>query len=591
VVPRVLPWYPDSLAYQLNVTRKDIRRMEVYWKLHNFLIAETESGAISRQETVSMIPPLVLGVEPHHKVLDMCAAPGSKTAQLIEALHNTEPGTLPTGFVVANDKDNSRCYMLTHQAKRLQSPAVVIINHDASVLPNLLVPKTFGSGLGPVKFDRILADVPCTGDGTMRKNPDIWPKWTSINGANLHPVQYRIVKRGLELLEVGGRLVYSTCSLNPVENEAVISRVLTEAGDSVMLVEVDLPGLIRGPGLLSWNVSSKGGDLYNSWDQVPEQIGKSQVRPEMFPPAEVSKLNLEKCVRVLPHHQNTGGFFVALLEKVALCPWEKQPKVQDASATDSLATSESLSETEPPQKKRFWGFREDPFIYLPEDDKVYPKIRDFFSLQLPRTGFLTRCVDETKKNNVYLTTPEVRELVEHNKERVKIINTGVKAFVRCENKGAECEYRIAQEGALSTVPFIQSRRVHPSLSDITKLLQSDDMDSPPEIEGMSLKFQEELANVETGSVAYIYSDEDSDLVLEIVGWKGKATVRAYVPRNDRLHYLRLIGADTSKFDTNKFKDKKVRQASSQVPVAAVVDQSVCEKEDGVASNGNGLNNV
>merc|ERR1719228_1334263 len=117
------------------------------------------------------------------------------------------------------------------------------------------------------------------------------------------------------------------------------------------------------------------------------------------------------------------------------------------------------------------------------------------------------------------------------------------------------------------------------------------MDSPPEIEGMSFKFQEELASVETGSVAYIYSDEDSDLVLEIVGWKGKATVRAYVPRNDRLHYLRLIGADTSKFDTNKFKDKKVRQASSQVPVAAVVDQSVCEKEDGVASNGNGLNNV
>ena len=77
-VPSVLPWYPDNLAYQLNVTRKEIRRQEIYFRLHNFLVAETESGSISRQETVSMLPPLVLGVKPHHTVLDMCAAPGSK---------------------------------------------------------------------------------------------------------------------------------------------------------------------------------------------------------------------------------------------------------------------------------------------------------------------------------------------------------------------------------------------------------------------------------------------------------------------------------------------------------------------------------
>ena len=88
--PSCLTWYPDELAWQLNLTRKDIRREEAYFKLHNFLISETESGNISRQETVSMIPPLVLDVKPHHKVLDMCAAPGSKTGQLIEAVHAIE---------------------------------------------------------------------------------------------------------------------------------------------------------------------------------------------------------------------------------------------------------------------------------------------------------------------------------------------------------------------------------------------------------------------------------------------------------------------------------------------------------------------
>jgi len=407
-----------------------------------------------------------------------------------------------------------------------------------------------------VKFDRILADVPCTGDGTMRKNPDIWPKWTPVNGANLNPVQYRIAKRGLELLQVGGRMVYSTCSLNPVENEAVISRILKESGSSVKLLDINLPGLIYKEGLTSWNVSDKSGNLYNSWEEVPETLKtgiKSYVRPELFPPPGAEDFGLKKCVRLLPHHQNTGGFFVALLEKSALCPWERQPK----ESSESAPTEDSTPETEaPPKKKKFWGFKEDPFIYLPETDDVYPRIKEFFSLDLPRTAFLTRCVDPTKKNNIYMTTVEVKDLIENNKEKVKIINSGVKAFVRCENKGSDCDYRIAQEGAISTVPFIKSRRVHPSHADLSTLLSADDMEKSPEIKDLSPQFQEELNSTPTGSVAYIYRDKDSDLQLEVVGWKGKDTVRVYVPRNDRLHYLRLIGADLSKFDVNKYKNKK-----------------------------------
>lgn len=72
----------------------------------------------------------------------MCAAPGSKTAQLIEMLHADQmPGDPPpSGFVIANDMDNTRCYMLVHQLKRLCSPCTVIINHDASQLPNMQLP-------------------------------------------------------------------------------------------------------------------------------------------------------------------------------------------------------------------------------------------------------------------------------------------------------------------------------------------------------------------------------------------------------------------------------------------------------------------
>lgn len=70
----------------------------------------------------------------------MCAAPGSKTAQLIEFLHSSEDelgAAIPQGIVVANDVDNRRCYMLTHQAKRLQSPSIIITNHDAAFMPKI----------------------------------------------------------------------------------------------------------------------------------------------------------------------------------------------------------------------------------------------------------------------------------------------------------------------------------------------------------------------------------------------------------------------------------------------------------------------
>lgn len=68
IEPHSFPWYPNENAWQLELSRKDIRRSEAFYKLHNFLIAETSAGSISRQEAVSMIPPIVLNVEPHHKV-------------------------------------------------------------------------------------------------------------------------------------------------------------------------------------------------------------------------------------------------------------------------------------------------------------------------------------------------------------------------------------------------------------------------------------------------------------------------------------------------------------------------------------------
>ena len=90
-----------------------------------------------------------------------------------------------------------------------------------------------------LEYDRILADVPCSGDGTLRKNPDVWITWKYKNTIALHSMQVRIAQRGLEMLKVGGKMVYSTCSMSPVEDEAVVTALLKKCKGSVRLVNIE----------------------------------------------------------------------------------------------------------------------------------------------------------------------------------------------------------------------------------------------------------------------------------------------------------------------------------------------------------------
>lgn len=132
-------------------------------------------GNLSRQEAVSMIPPLLLDVKPHHYVLDMCAAPGSKSVQILEALHAADR---PSGLFIANDADYKRCHMLVHQSLgRIGSPNMMVMNQDASMFVTIKGKKEVNDDNAPqptLKFDRILTDVPCSGDATLRKNLAIW---------------------------------------------------------------------------------------------------------------------------------------------------------------------------------------------------------------------------------------------------------------------------------------------------------------------------------------------------------------------------------------------------------------------------------
>jgi multisite-specific tRNA:(cytosine-C5)-methyltransferase len=367
-LPKQMPWYPDGLAYSMATPKNVVRKYEPFKEFQKFLVSETGVGNISRQEEVSMIPPMLLDVQPHHTVLDLCAAPGSKSAQLVELIHAGEEDRVArgikvakkeidsssddagedygrtTGMLIANDVDYRRAQMLVHQVKRLNSPNLIVTNHDATMFPSIaLPPGTTSNGQKQgkyLKFDRVLADVPCSGDGTCRKNPNIWKDWQPQNGLGLYITQVRILTRSLQMLKVGGRAVYSTCSMNPVENEAVVASAIERCGGTSKVKLVDcsdrLPGLLRNPGLTDWSVMNKKGDIFESWPEAEQFEGEgSRLVPGMFPPGPEEGIPLENCWRVYPQQQDTGGFFICALEKLGEI--HAKPEAESKSANRSWA--------------------------------------------------------------------------------------------------------------------------------------------------------------------------------------------------------------------------------------------------------------
>ncbi|MGC1832092.1 MAG: 16S rRNA (cytosine(967)-C(5))-methyltransferase RsmB, partial [Candidatus Acidiferrales bacterium] len=188
--------------------------------------AAFRDGLISIQDEASQVVPLLLGVREGERVLDMCAAPGGKTAALARAAGRA-------GLVVAADLHAHRLRGMREQFSRLGLGAVRLVELDAAR------PLPFG-----VRFDRILVDAPCSGTGTLGRHPEIRWRLKAEALAEFHVLQVALLRSGLERLAPGGRLVYSTCSLEAEENEFVVEEVLRSVS-GVRLVPVhDLMGAL-----------------------------------------------------------------------------------------------------------------------------------------------------------------------------------------------------------------------------------------------------------------------------------------------------------------------------------------------------------
>jgi tRNA (cytosine34-C5)-methyltransferase len=331
---------------EVKLTKGTLGKISI--ELKSLIVDSTSSGFVARQELGSTLPVIALEggnyLKPGSKVLDMCSSPGSKTLQALEIITQKVSGKhTKMGRIVANDIHPLRIESLKDAISRSGIPntftdRIIFTNHDASIFPT---PKS-----GKL-FDCIIADVPCSGDGTIRKDPRILSGWMPSISNSLHSLQKKILKRALRLIKIGGVVAYSTCSLNPIEDEAVVASVLSwanrngDASESKFKVELvewpthTLQSMKRGRGVSQWQVAHNVEENDNKreenlvdevsrlkWYQCFEDADKDRMPhavPSMWPPPEqqIDWLNLDRCVRLRPQDNNTGGFFVALFKRLS----------------------------------------------------------------------------------------------------------------------------------------------------------------------------------------------------------------------------------------------------------------------------------
>ncbi len=228
-------------------------------------LIEHSLGYFYVQEAASMIPPMVLEPKKGEVVLDIAASPGSKATQVSQYMKNG-------GILIANDYTIERMKPLSINLQRCGASNVIIT----------LMQGQWFSG-SDIKFDKVLVDAPCSGTGTIRKSFKTITIWNPDMIRRLSITQKRLIETGFNILKKGGTLVYSTCSLEPEENEAVVDFLLSKYEDA-RLEEIKMK-LKRSNAVLEFENKK-----YNS--------------------------EIKKCLRIWPQDNDTEGFFVAKINKL-----------------------------------------------------------------------------------------------------------------------------------------------------------------------------------------------------------------------------------------------------------------------------------
>lgn len=274
----ILKITPDELALHLTKAGFEVER--VPWLATAFILKNkslrelSEDSAYTQgwlyvQSLSSMIPPLVLNPQPGEHILDLTAAPGSKTTQMAALMNNQ-------GHILANDTSLVRLFKL--QAN-LNTQGVTNVNTRRG--PGQDLWQEF-----PEYFDKTLVDVPCSMEGRfLCEVPKTYENWSPKKNKELVIRQRMLLRSAVSATKPGGTIVYSTCTLSPDENEGVVDWLLKKEGTAVSLQSIELKGIPTYPALAQW-------------------------KHKVFSP------QMSNTIRILPS-ATMEGFFVAKLQKMS----------------------------------------------------------------------------------------------------------------------------------------------------------------------------------------------------------------------------------------------------------------------------------
>lgn len=231
-----------------------------------------EAGVYYIQEPSAMAPVAFLGVKPGERVLDLCAAPGGKSTQIAGELQGK-------GLLVSNEINPARAKILSENVERLGIRNCLVVNEPPEHLAELF----------PDYFDRILVDAPCSGEGMFRKNENAGEEWSLENVERCAARQDAILDCAVAMLRPGGRLVYSTCTFAPEEDEGSVSRLIRRHPE----MKISEPAECLG-------------------DRTEGAWGFAPGRPDWIrDPAP----GLERTLRLWPHRLRGEGHYLAVLQK------------------------------------------------------------------------------------------------------------------------------------------------------------------------------------------------------------------------------------------------------------------------------------
>lgn len=244
-----LDWYDDAFIIE-NATEKELQKLDLYKKGYFYL-----------QSISSMLPPLVLEPKEGEVVLDLTAAPGSKTTQIASLMNNN-------GKIIANEIDRIRCDRLKYNVSIQGADIVEVINEDGQFIGD----KYFD------QFDKVLIDTPCSGEGRfLLSDSKSYSSWSEKLVRELINLQKKLLESAVKATKQGGIIVYSTCTLNLEENERIIDWAIKNLNVEVLDIDLKIKKSIKG--------NSKGLDK-----------------------------SIEKTIKIFPN-EKMEGFYVAKLRK------------------------------------------------------------------------------------------------------------------------------------------------------------------------------------------------------------------------------------------------------------------------------------